>query len=41
LRRRLNLFDDRRVIGIVYAGYPVEVPTRRRTPAADKTVWLG
>lgn len=40
LRRLLNLSDDRRVIGIVYAGYPVEVPTRRRTPAADKTVWL-
>ena len=41
LRRLLNLPDTRRVIGLVYAGYPVEVPTRRRTPAADKTVWLS
>jgi nitroreductase len=40
LRRLLNLPDDRRVIGILYAGYPVEVPTRRRTPASEKTVWL-
>jgi len=40
LRRLLSLPDNRRVIGLVYAGYPVEVPTRRRTPAADKTVWL-
>jgi nitroreductase len=41
LRRLLNLPDNRRVIGLIYAGYPVEVPTRRRTPAADKTVWLS
>ncbi|HKX19565.1 MAG TPA: nitroreductase [bacterium] len=40
LRRLLNLPDNRRVIGIIYAGYPVEVPTRRRTPATEKTVWL-
>ena len=40
LRRLLNLPDNRRVIGIIYAGYPVEVPTRKRTPAAQKTVWL-
>lgn len=40
LRRLLNLPDNRRVIGIIYAGYPVEVPTRKRTPATQKTVWL-
>ena len=40
LRRLLGLPDNRRVIGLVYAGYPVDVPTRRRTPAAEKTVWL-
>lgn len=40
LRRLLDLPDNRRVIGIMYAGYPVEVPARKRTPAAQKTVWL-
>ena len=40
LRRLLNLPDNRRVIGLVYVGYPVDVPNRRRTPAAEKTVWL-
>jgi nitroreductase len=40
LRRLLNLPDNRRIIGIIYAGYPAEVPSRRRTPAAEKTVWL-
>jgi nitroreductase len=40
-RRLLKLPDDRRVIGIIYAGYPTEVPQRRRTAAADKTVWLS
>ena len=40
LRQLLNLPENRRVIGIIYAGYPAEVPSRRRTPAAEKTVWL-
>ncbi len=40
LRNLLHLPENRRIIGIIYAGYPVEVPTRRRTPAAQKTVWL-
>ena len=40
LRRLFDLPDNRRVIGIIYAGYPVEVPSRRRTPASEKTVWL-
>jgi len=41
LRELLGLPPDRRVIGIVYAGYPGAVPQKRRTPAAEKTVWLG
>jgi nitroreductase len=40
LRQFLGLPADRRIIGVIYAGYPVEVPQRRRTPAAEKTVWL-
>jgi len=40
LRQLLGLPADRRIIGVIYAGYPVEVPQRRRTPAAEKTVWL-
>ena len=40
LRRLLSLPENRRIIGITYAGYPAEVPSRRRTPAAEKTVWL-
>lgn len=40
LRQLLNLRDDRRVIGVLYAGYPAAVPEKRRTPAAEKTVWL-
>ena len=40
LRGLLGLREDRRVIGVIYAGYPEEVPPRRRTPASEKTVWL-
>lgn len=40
LRRLLNLPDDRRVIGVMYAGYPAAIPQKRRTPASEKTVWL-
>ncbi len=40
LRRMLGLPPDRRIIGVLYAGYPAEVPQRRRTPASEKTVWL-
>jgi nitroreductase len=40
LREFLGLADDRRITGVVYAGYPLEVPQRRRTPAAEKTVWM-
>lgn len=40
LRALLGLGSDRRIIGVVYAGYPETVPQKKRTPAADKTVWL-
>lgn len=40
LRQLLSLPEDRRIIGMIYVGYPAEVPVRRRTTAADKTVWL-
>jgi nitroreductase len=40
LREFLHLSPDRRVIGILYAGYPALVPQRHRTPASEKTVWM-
>jgi nitroreductase len=40
LRALLDLPADRRIIGVVYAGYPETVPQKKRTPAAEKTVWL-
>lgn len=40
LREMLGLPQDRRVIGVLYVGYPHDVPQRRRTPASEKTVWL-
>jgi len=40
LRLMLNLEDDQRIIGVVYAGYPAVVPQKQRTPSAAKTVWL-
>lgn len=40
LRQLLGLPEDRRIIGMLYVGYPAEVPVRRRTPAAERTVWL-
>ncbi len=40
LRQLLSLPDNRRIIGVIYAGYPADVPARRRTPGAEKTVWL-
>jgi nitroreductase len=41
LRELLSLPANERLIGIIFAGYPAEVPQRRRTPAAEKTVWLS
>jgi nitroreductase len=41
LRALVDLPENRRIIGVLYVGYPAEVPQRRRTPAAAKTVWLG
>lgn len=40
LRQMLDLADDRRIIGVLYVGYPAAVPTKRRMPAVEKTVWL-
>jgi nitroreductase len=41
LRALLGLPADRRVIGVLYLGYPAAVPEKRRTPAREKTVWLS
>jgi len=40
LRAMLGIEDDRRVLAVVYVGYPADVPQKRRTPAAERTVWL-
>ncbi len=40
LRELLGLPDNRRIIGVIYVGYPAEVPQRKRSPASAKTVWL-
>lgn len=40
LRQMLNLDEDQRIIGVLYAGYPATAPVKQRTPATNKTVWL-
>ena len=40
LREFLGVTPDQRIIGMLYVGYPVEVPQRRRAPGAAKTVWM-
>jgi nitroreductase len=40
LRAFLHLEEDRRILAIVYVGYPAEIPHKRRTPAPERTVWL-
>ena len=40
LRDFLKLEPDREVLGMIYVGYPSDVPQKKRTPAADRTVWL-
>lgn len=40
LRALLGLGADRRIVGVIYVGYPVDLPQKRRTPAAERTVWL-
>ncbi len=40
LRALLGVEDNRRVLAVIYVGYPAETPQKRRTPAAEKTVWL-
>lgn len=40
LRAMLNLPANRRILGVLYVGYPATVPQKRRTPAESKTIWL-
>ncbi len=41
LRALLGVEDDRRVLAVLYIGYPADgVPQKRRTPVAERTVWL-
>jgi nitroreductase len=40
LRALLKVEDDRRIVAIIHAGHTSDVPQKRRTPAAEKTVWL-
>ena len=40
LEALLGLGADRRIVGVIYVGYPVDLPQKRRTPAAERTVWL-
>jgi nitroreductase len=40
LAELLKLEPNREVLAMVYVGYPSDVPTKKRTPAADRTVWL-
>lgn len=40
LRALLGVEDDRRVVAMLYIGYPADAPQKRRTPAAERTVWL-
>lgn len=41
LRAFLDLPPERRVVAIIYVGYPAVIPERRRTPWTEKTVWLS
>jgi len=40
LRVLLGLEDDRRILAVIYVGYPVDVPRKRRAPASERTIWL-
>lgn len=39
-RALLGLEQDRRILAVVYVGYPADIPQKRRTPASERTVWL-
>jgi nitroreductase len=41
LRALLGLPENRRIIGVLFVGYPETIPQKRRTPAPEKTVWLS
>lgn len=40
LRELLKLEADREILGMVYVGFPADVPQKKRKPAAERTVWL-
>ncbi len=40
LRALLGLSENRRIVGVLYVGYPETSPQKKRTPASEKTVWL-
>lgn len=40
LRELLSLEEDRRILGVIFVGYPAEIPQKRRAPAQERTVWL-
>lgn len=40
LRAMLSVPDDRRIVGVLYVGYPAAIPQKPRIPASEKTVWL-
>ncbi len=40
MRALVDLPDDHRLFGVISLGYAAETPTKRRTPAAEKTIWL-
>lgn len=40
LRALLGVEADRRILAVLYVGYPVELPQRRRVPASERTVWM-
>jgi nitroreductase len=39
-RSLLGLEEGRRILAVIYVGYPADLPQKRRTPAAQRTVWL-
>jgi nitroreductase len=40
LRVFLGVEPDRRILAVLYVGYPVDLPQRRRVPASERTVWM-
>lgn len=40
MKALLGLPADHRIFGVVSVGHPAEIPTKKRTPYTEKTVWL-